>query len=125
MWHFDILPSVYKYVLHLSLCSMVHTPPTITHLSMPSFLKKLGLGSPEVSEGIAIDEIQSSGTSSPKGEKGEKDVGTSSAHELSEAEAARRLKSQFLSIAFDGFMLIAFTSLQAQRRCTLGPQSRE
>jgi len=59
---------------------------------MPGFLKKLGLGSPEVSEGIAIDEIQSSGTSSPKGEKDEKAVGTSSAHDLSEAEAARRLK---------------------------------
>ncbi|KAH0270374.1 small oligopeptide transporter, partial [Aureobasidium melanogenum] len=59
---------------------------------MPGFLTKLGLGSPEVSEGIAIDEIQSSGSSSPKGEKDEKTVGVSSAHELSEAEAARRLK---------------------------------
>jgi hypothetical protein len=88
---------------------------------MPSFLKKLGLGSPEVSEGIAIDEIQSSGTSSPKGEKDEKGVGTSSAHELSEAEAARRLKSQYLSNAFDGLMLIASTSIQAQCGRTLGP----
>ncbi|KAH0139939.1 hypothetical protein KCU67_g15013, partial [Aureobasidium melanogenum] len=59
---------------------------------MPGFLTKLGLGSPEISEGIAIDEIQSSGSSSPKGEKDEKTVGVSSAHELSEAEAARRLK---------------------------------
>jgi hypothetical protein len=92
---------------------------------MPSFLKKLGLGSPEVSEGIAIDEIQSSGTSSPKGEKDEKNVGTSSAHELSEAEAARRLKSQYLLITHDGLMLIASASLQAQRRRTLGPQPRE
>ncbi|KAG9608482.1 small oligopeptide transporter, partial [Aureobasidium melanogenum] len=59
---------------------------------MPGFLTKLGLGSPEISEGIALDEIQSSGSSSPKGEKDEKTVGVSSAHELSEAEAARRLK---------------------------------
>ena len=79
---------------------------------MPGFLKKLGLGSPEVSEGIAIDEIQSSGTSSPKGEKDEKAVGTSSAHDLSEAEAARRLKSQFLSIVVDDLLLIASASLQ-------------
>ena len=84
----------------------------ITHLSMPGFLKKLGLGSPEVSEGIAIDEIQSSGTSSPKGEKDEKAVGISSAHDLSEAEAARRLKSQFLSIVVDDLLLIASASLQ-------------
>jgi hypothetical protein len=38
-------------------------------------------------------------SSSPKGEKDEKGVGVTSAHELSEAEAARRLKSQSLSIA--------------------------
>ncbi|CAD0113079.1 unnamed protein product [Aureobasidium uvarum] len=59
---------------------------------MPSFLKKLGLGSPEISEGVALDEIESPGTSSPKDGKNEKDIGVSSAHELSEAEAARRLK---------------------------------
>lgn len=64
--------------------------------NMPGFLTKLGLGSPEISEGIAIDEIQSSGSSSPKGEKDEKTIGVSSAHELSEAEAARRLKGWYL-----------------------------
>lgn len=61
---------------------------------MPGLLTRLGLSSPEISEGIAIDEIQSSGASSPKGEKDEKTFGVSSAHELSEAEAARRLKGQ-------------------------------
>lgn len=59
---------------------------------MPGFLKKLGLGTTEVSEGVAVDEIQSSGNSSPRGELNEKDIGVSSAHELSEEEAARRLK---------------------------------
>jgi hypothetical protein len=101
VWHVDILPDVYKYVLHLAHCirwSYICDLNSflIVLVSMPGFLKKLGLGSPEVSEGIAIDEIQSSGNSSPKDEK---EVGVSSAHELSEAEAARRLKSQYLSIA--------------------------
>ncbi|KAI5207553.1 small oligopeptide transporter [Aureobasidium subglaciale] len=62
---------------------------------MAGLLKKFGIGSsPQVSEGVAVDEIQSSGASSPKmGEKNEKDVGVSSSHELPEAEAARRLKA--------------------------------
>lgn len=64
---------------------------------MPGFLKKLGLGSTEANDtisGIAVHETQGSGTSSPKVEYPEKDVGVTSAHELSEEEAARRLKGQ-------------------------------
>jgi len=106
---------VYKYVLHLALyghSSLTDCFFLIIPVDMPGFLKKLGLGSPEVSEGIAVDEIQSSGTSSPQGEKNEKEIGASSAHELSEAEAARRLKGQFLPVADDSSILIDSASLQ-------------
>jgi hypothetical protein len=84
---------------------------------MPGFFKKLGLGSPEVSEGIAIDEIQSSGNSSPKDEK---EVGVSSAHELSEAEAARRLKSQFFSIVFDSLSADIFRKSSSTMQTRFG-----
>lgn len=86
---------MYKYVLCLTLNDhrfLIDCFFLIILVDMPGFLKKLKLGSPEVSEGITVDEIQSSGTSSPQGEKNEKEIGASSAHELSEAEAARRLK---------------------------------
>lgn len=86
---------MYKYVLRLALYGhrfLIDCFFLIIFVDMPGFLKKLGRGSPEISEGIVVDEIQSSGTSSPQGEKNEKELGASSAHELSEAEAARRLK---------------------------------
>lgn len=92
---------------------------------MPGFLKKLGLGSTEVSEGIAVDEIHSSGNSSPRGEPNEKDIGVSSAHELSEEEAARRLKGTLYSSVDDRSGLTECTSVQEKCRRTLGPQPRE
>jgi hypothetical protein len=125
VWHVDILPDVYKYVLHLAHCirwSYICDLNSflIVLVSMPGFLKKLGLGSPEVSEGIAIDEIQSSGNSSPKGEKDGKEVGVSSAHELSEAEAARRLKSQFFSIVFDSLSADIFRKSSSTMQTRFG-----